>query len=111
MMEAVLRSIKWVLRTRPLYHRLDETIRGHVFCSFLALMLLKELQSKMEARGWRPHWDRLKGDLDDLEEITVGNSGKTFVIRSRTQGDARKAIQAVGVGLGPIVRLRDAKVA
>jgi len=110
MVEAVFRSIKWVLRTRPIYHKVDETIRGHVFCSFLALMLLKELKAKMEARGWPLHWDRLRDDLNDLEEITVRNSGKTFVIRSRTQGDAGKAIQAVGVALGPIVRLCEARV-
>jgi len=105
MVEAVFRSIKWVLRTRPIYHKVDETIRGHVFCSFLALMLLKELKAKMEGRGWPLHWDRLRDDLDDLEEITVRNSGKTFVVRSRTKGDAGKAIQAVGVAFGPVVRL------
>ena len=105
MVEAVFRSIKWVLRTRPIYHKVDETIRGHVFCSFLALVLLKELKAKMEARGWPLHWDRLRDDLDDLEEITVRNSGKTFVVRTRTKGDAGKAIQAVGVAFGPVVRL------
>jgi hypothetical protein len=105
MVEAAFRSIKSVLRTRPVYHRLDETIRGHVFCSFLALMLLKELQAKMEARGWRLHWERLRGDLDALEEVSVRHAGKTFVIRTRTLGDAGKAVQAVGVALGPTVRL------
>jgi transposase len=110
MVEAAFRSIKSVLRTRPIYHKLDETIRGHVFCSFLALMLLKELQAKMEARGWTLHWERLRNNLDDLEEITVRNAGKTFVIRSRTPGDAGKAIQAVGVALGSTVRLCDAKL-
>ena len=111
MVEAAFRNIKSVLRTRPVYHRLDETIRGHVFCSFLALMLLKDLQAKMEARGWRLHWDRLRGDLDSLEEITVRNAGKTFIIRTRTLGDAGKAIQAVGVALGPTVRLCQESVA
>jgi hypothetical protein len=105
MVEAAFRSIKSVLRTRPVYHRLDETIRGHVFCSFLALMLLKQLQAKMEARGWPLHWDRLRHDLDALEEVTVRHAGKTFVIRTRTLGDAGKAIQAVGAALGPTVRL------
>ena len=38
-----------VRQTRPIYHRCDETIRGHVFCSFLALVLRQELQ----ARFWR----------------------------------------------------------
>ena len=105
MVEAAFRSIKSVLETRPIYHKRDETIRGHVFCSFLALMLLKDLQQKMEARGWRLEWERLRGDLDELQEFTVRNPGKTFVIRSQTLGDAGKALQAVGVALGPTVRL------
>ena len=105
MVEAAFRSMKSVLETRPIYHKRDETIRGHVFCSFLALRLLKDLQEKMEARGWRLEWERLRDDLDELQEFTVRNPGKTFLIRSQTLGDVGKAIQAVGVALGPTVRL------
>ncbi len=104
MAEAILRTLKSVLETRPIYHKCDETIRGHVFCSFLALVLLKELQARMEARGWRAEWARLKGDLDAWEDITVTNAGQTFVIRSRTRGCRGKALQAAGVALGPTVR-------
>ena len=104
MVEAVFRSVKSVLETRPVYHKCDETIRGHVFCSFLALVLLKELQARLEACGWHPEWERLKDDLEALEEITVANVGKTFVIRSQTRGDAGKALQAAGVALGPSIR-------
>ena len=43
MVEQSFRSVKSVLETRPIYHKCDETIRGHVFCSFLALVLMKEL--------------------------------------------------------------------
>jgi len=76
MVEAAFRSIKSVLETRPIYHKRDETIRGHVFCSFLALMLLKDLQQKMEARGWRLSWERLRRDLDELQEFTPPKAGK-----------------------------------
>ena len=37
MIEAWFRSSKSLLQTRPIYHKCEETIRGHVFCSFLAL--------------------------------------------------------------------------
>ncbi len=42
---------KALLATRPIFHQTDEAIRGHVFCSFLALVLRKEL----EENGWPPH--------------------------------------------------------
>jgi transposase len=45
--EKVFRDVKSALETRPIYHRRDETIRGHVFCSFLALILRKELEKRL----------------------------------------------------------------
>jgi transposase len=107
MVEAVFRCVKSVLETRPIYHKRNDTIRGHVFCSFLALVLLNELQVRLEARGWYCEWERLKDDLDALEEITVPNAGQTFVVRTQTRGDAGKALQAAGVALGPAIRLSE----
>src|SRR5512135_2527771 len=51
MVEQWFRSCKSLLQTRPIYHKCDETIRGHVFCSFLALVLRQELQARLEERG------------------------------------------------------------
>ncbi len=50
--EALFRSLKSVLDTRPIYHQSDAAIRGHVFCSFLGLLLLHELRARMAERGW-----------------------------------------------------------
>jgi hypothetical protein len=105
MVEHLFRSMKSILETRPIYHKCDETIRGHVFCSFLALLLLQELQTRLAARGWQVEWQRVRDDLDALEEITVQTRGRTFVIRTDLQGEAGKAIQAAGVALGSVVRL------
>ncbi len=104
MVESVFRTLKSVLKTRPIYHKCDETIRGHVFCSFLALVMLKELMDRLADRGSHVEWERLKADLDRLQEITVHAGGQSFVIRSRTVGDAGKALQAAGVAPGPTVR-------
>ena len=45
--EATFRTAKHLLATRPIFHKLDETIRGHVFCSFLALVLKSELEQRI----------------------------------------------------------------
>src|SRR5262249_14839685 len=42
--ERLFRTTKDLLTTRPIYHQTDAAIRGHVFCSFLALVLRKELE-------------------------------------------------------------------
>jgi transposase len=106
MVEALFRSMKSILETRPIYHKCDDTIRGHVFCSFLALVLMKELQTRLTERGWKVEWRRLLDDLDALQELTIDLHDKTFVVRTATKGDAGKAIQAVGVALGPAIRQR-----
>jgi transposase len=33
--EDIIHTAKSILETRPIYHKCNETIRGHVFCSFL----------------------------------------------------------------------------
>jgi transposase len=107
MVEQSFRNLKSVLETRPIYHKCDETIRGHVFCNFLALILLKEFLDRIAQRGWKVEWERVRADLDALDEMRVKTSGRSFVIRSDLQGDAGKAIQAVGVALGSVVRFLD----
>jgi len=102
--EQLFRTIKSILENRPIYHKVDATIRGHVFCSFLALVLLKELQTRMAQRGWTYEWDRLRADLDSLQEVTIHAQGQPFVIRTQTRGAAGQALQAAGVALGPVVR-------
>src|SRR3954469_6580404 len=41
--EAIFRTAKSILETRPIFHQSDAAIAGHLFCSFLALLLREEL--------------------------------------------------------------------
>lgn len=107
MVEDTFRTAKSILETRPIYHKCDDTIRGHVFCSFLALVLLKELHHRLHSRGWQAEWQRLRDDLDELQELTLPLGEKTFVIRTPPVGEAGRAIRAVGAALGPSVRRLD----
>jgi hypothetical protein len=107
MVEDLNRSLKSLMSTRPVYHRQDETIRGHVFCSFLSLMLMRELQDQMDARGWgNAEWADVLRDLDMLQQIEVeASDGKRFVIRTAARGWSGKAFQAAGVALPPTITL------
>jgi len=105
MVEDAFRTMKSILETRPIYHKCDDTIRGHVFCSFLALLLQRELQLRLEARGWSVEWARMREDLDELQELTLTITDKTFLIRTPAKREASRALQAAGVALGPSVRL------
>jgi transposase len=104
MVEDVFRSMKSLLDTRPICHKRDETIRGHVFCSFLALLLRKELQDRLARKEWKLEWADVVRDLDNLIEMEVTISGKGYAIRGQTAGVAGKVFQACGVALPPVLR-------
>ena len=99
MVEAWFRSYKSLLGTRPIYHRCDATIRGHVFCSFLALVLRQELQSRLEGRGQDLEWADVIDDLERLQITEVEQDGKRFLLRSEVEGTCGAAFQAAGVAL------------
>ena len=102
--EQVFRDMKSVLDTRPIFHQLDETIRGHVFCSFLALVIRKELDRRLEKAGHCFEWADIKQDLKALQEITIEDRGKTLAIRSECLGTCGKVFQAVGVAIPSTIR-------
>jgi hypothetical protein len=98
------RSCKSLLQTRPIFHKCDETIRGHVFCSFLALVLRQELQARLEERGHVLEWADVICDLDRLQVADVEQDGKRFLLRSEVQGTCGPVFQAMGVAVPPTVQ-------
>jgi len=101
--EQWFRACKSLLETRPIYHQRDETIRGHVFCSFLALLLRYELQARLAARGQVPEWADVLGDLERLQYVEVEQEGKRFRLRTQLQGTCGRVFRAVGVAVPPTV--------
>jgi transposase len=102
--EQAFRDMKSVLETRPVFHQTDETIRGHVFCSFLALVLRKELDSRLEKAGHSFEWTDIKQDLEALQEITIAEQNETLAVRTECVGTCGKIFQAVGVAIPPAIR-------
>jgi transposase len=102
--ERVFSDMKTLLETRPVFHHRDDTIRGHVFCSFLALMLRKELKRRLESSGHFLEWADIKQDLKTLQETTIEENGRRLTIRSQCLGTCGKIFQAVGVAVPPTIR-------
>jgi transposase len=102
--ERVFRDVKSLLTTRPIFHQCDETIRGHVFCSFLALVLRKELQNCLEKSGYDFEWYHIKQDLKALQRVEIAENGHRFAIRTQSQGVCGKIFQAVGVAMPPTIK-------
>lgn len=95
------------MATRPIDHQSDAAIRGHVFCSFLALVLRKELETRLAAAGLQPEWAKLLADLDRLQEIEAEQDGKRFILRTSPTGVTGKVFQTIGAALPPNIREAD----
>ena len=103
--EDIFRTAKSIINTRPIFHQRDDTIRGHVFCSFLALLLRKELIDRLAAAGRRYEWADIIRDLDQLVQTDIDQAGRRRRLRANAAGCAGAVFQAVGVALPPMIQI------
>ncbi len=104
LVEQFFRAAKSLLETRPIFHQWDSTIRGHVFCSFLALVLVDELKRRLASQGLKLEWDVIRQDLQALDQAKVREGDQWYLLRSPLQGVAGTVLQATGVAIPPPVR-------
>jgi len=104
LVEQFFRAAKTMLQSRPIFHHWDATIKGHVFCSFLALLLHQELQSRLKAHGDTCEWGAIRRDLETLAEVQVREGEQWYTLRTALQGVTGKVLQAVGVAVPPPVK-------
>lgn len=72
------RDLKQVIDLRPVYHRLEERIRAHVLLCWLALLLVRIVETTTGAT-----WRSLTAELHRLQVITFTGPDGTF--RQRTE--------------------------
>ena len=113
LVEQFFRAAKSMLDSRPIFHQGDDAIRGHIFCSFLALLLHHELEKRLKPAlslpngksGHHFEWDIIRQDLEALSEVEVRQGEQWYVLRTALQGVAGKVIQSIGVAVPPSVRI------
>jgi Transposase DDE domain len=102
--EDLFRTAKALMCTRPIHHSSDAAIRGHVFCSFLALVLRKELDARCRGAGFRPEWGDVLLDLDRLQEVEITKDGRRMTLRTPATGVVGPLFKATGIALPPNIR-------
>jgi transposase len=102
--EDLFRTAKALMRTRPIYHSSDAAIRGHVFCSFLALVLRKELDERCRTAGLRPEWADVLRELERLQEIEFNKDDRQIIMRTPAVGIIGPLFKAARVALPANIR-------
>ena len=106
--EHAFRALKDVLETRPIFHRKESHVKGHVFCSYrfaslttsLALCLLIALRKSLRehSRDKVLVWDDVIRDLRSFRVIKAEFSGKTYLMRTEFKGTAHRCFSAGSIG-------------
>jgi transposase len=102
--EIAFKTAKALLATRPVFHKTDAAIRGHIFCTFLALVLRTELLQRLAKRSKKEplEWQCIIDDLADLSEIEVEQDGRRALLRTAPGPSIDRVCRAVGITLPPI---------
>ena len=101
--EDTFKTTKALMATRPIFHKTDAGIRGHVFCTFLALLLRKELMDRLAARhATGIEWQRILDDLADLSEVEVEQDGRRARLRTAPGPTIDPVCRAIGITLPPV---------
>jgi hypothetical protein len=100
---------KAIMRTRPIFHSSDAAIRGHVFCSFLALAMQKHLDDVLREddeapTGAPPEWKDLLRDLDRLSQIQIRHRGADWLVRTDASSSIKTLFRRAGIAMPPRAR-------
>jgi hypothetical protein len=99
--EDLFRRGKAIMRTRPIFHSSDAAIRGHVFCTFLALVMQKHLDDLAREADAVPEWRALLRDLDRLQQTRIQHNGKDWLVRTDATPAVTALFRQAGVALPP----------
>ena len=99
--EDLFRRGKALMRTRPVFHSSDAAIRGHVFCTFLALVMQKHLDDLAREADAVPEWRVLLRDLDRLQQTRIQHNGKDWLVRTDATPAVTALFRQAGVALPP----------
>ena len=85
--EEAFRALKSELGLRPVYHRLDRRLEGHLFITVLAYHLLAAIQRRLRCKGLSHRWQTLRTRLATQMRVTVSltnDKGERIYLRQTT---------------------------
>jgi transposase len=85
--EEAFRALKSELGLRPVYHRLDRRLEGHLFITVLAYHLLATIQRQLKQKGLSYRWQTIRSRLATQMRVTVSltnEKGERIYLRQTT---------------------------
>jgi transposase len=97
--ESFFRNCKSTVNTRPIYHQTDSNIRGHIWISFLALLLkhylLDAINKILPEDTPMPEWKEIIRSLNKLSYSIIQIKDKKFRLSSNSDQISRLIFKAL----------------
>ena len=103
-LESVFRSLKTDLGLRPVFHRIDTRVEGHLFISVLAYHFVHTLRLQLKAQGIDNSWATLRETLATQQRVTATlqrRDGRAVHVRKATRPEPRHHRINEVLGLAP----------
>jgi transposase len=103
-LEAVFRSLKTDLGLRPVYHRIDRRVEGHLFISLLAYCAVHTIRLQLKAKGINHSWDTIRDTLSNQVRITTTlqrRDGRAVHVRKASRPEPHQQEIYTALGLAP----------
>ena len=103
-LESVFRSLKTDLGLRPVFHRIDRRVEGHLFISVLAYHFVHTLRLQLKVHGITDSWNTLRQALSTQRRVTVTmqrRDGRAVHVRKATRPKPRHQTLATILKLDP----------
>jgi hypothetical protein len=95
--EQSFRNLKDVLAMRPIHHRVQPRVKGHIFVAALALLLQRLLQRRLAAAGVDLSPPTAMETLQTVRHVTFDINGQTRSGVSSPSPQARQVLKALGL--------------
>lgn len=91
-LESVFRSLKTDLGLRPVFHRIEPRVEGHLFISVLAYHFVHMLRLQLKAQGIDDAWQTLRETMASEQRVSATlqrRDGRTVHVRKATRPEPR----------------------
>ncbi len=101
--EKAFQYLKSDLGLRPLFHRLERRVDGHIFISVLAYHLLHAIEFRLREQGDQRCWHTIRDILATHQRVTIAfndSDGKHHALRVNTtpEADHKEIYDRLGIG-------------
>jgi len=105
--EESFRALKSELGLRPLFHRVDRRLEGHLFLTVCAYHLLVAIQRELRPRGIHHRWETIRTQMQTQCRVTVSllnDRGQRILVRQTTEPEPfhKEVYRALGLPLKPL---------